>query len=323
MKKNIFVLFSILFVFNFSVFANDNMHIFPKDNGEIITGFKTTSLPEEVKITIAYPDTYKEQAGKNFPLVLLLDTTEYKIEDLRQMFFAVKKNNDKEKPLPIVASFRFNNLNLSQEQFDVFIEEIFAFFEVNYRAQSEPAKRVVLTKDFAALLALNSLEGDSNYFLNLGMILNNTTSLPSFDKPLKKNSRIFCFSVQDNILRLQNLLMDGGLKPMQNFFFKIQQEFSFAQFDLRYFFNQMPKVKQIKTTLPKEINQDIPFYLKVKTAFGNLDFFPEQEIRFAPPVLAYDETSGQLQVLLKENKKVKISGIFSGKKWSKTIKILN
>jgi len=39
--------------------------------------------------------------------------------------------------------------------------------------------------------------------------------------------------------------------------------------------------------------------------------------------LAYDETSGQLQVLLKENKKVKISGLFSGKKWSKTIKISN
>ena len=319
MKKIIFVLFFILSVFNFSVFANDNMHIFSKDNGEIITGFKTTFLPEEVKITIAYPDTYKEQAGKNFPLVLLLDTTEYKIDDLRQMFFTSKNKND----MPIIAAFRFNNFNLSQEQFDTFVEEIFAFFEVNYRAQSEPAKRIILAKDFAALLALNSLEKDSNYFLNLGMILNNTTSLPAFDRPLKKNTRIFCFSVQDNILRLQNLLMVGGLKPIQNFFFKIQKEFSFAQFDLRYFFNQMPKIKQIKTTLPKTINQETFFYLKIKTDFGNLDFFPEQEIRFAPPILAYDETSGQLQVLLKENKKVKISGLFSGKKWSKTIKISN
>ena len=57
------------------------------------------------------------------------------------------------------------------------------------------------------------------------------------------------------------------------------------------------------------------------TNYGELDFFPTQ-IYFAPPILAYDDSLGLLQVLLPEQKKIKIKGVFAGKKWSGKIKIL-
>lgn len=317
-KKIFFVCLFVLGFFSTYLFANDNMRIFPKEQGEVITGFKTASLPEEVKITIAYPEEYPLQAQKSFPLVFLFDTEEYSIEDLKQMYYQKENKN----PSALIASFRFKNTNLSQEQFDNFIAETFAFFEVNYRTESDPSKRLVLAANSMALLALNLLNSQANYFLNLGMLLNNTTSLPVFDIPFRKAVRIFCFAPKTNIVRLQNLLEGTALKPMQNFFFKIQENASFTAFDLRYFFSETAKIKQIKPIVKKEILQEEPIYLQVKTNYGVLDFLPNQ-IYFAPPILAYDNSSGLLKVLLPDQTKVKIKGVFAGKKWSKSVKILN
>lgn len=318
MKKKLFFAF-LLCLITPLVFAQDNMRIFPKEQGEIITGFKTASLPEEIKITVAYPDGYEKNTIERFPLVFLFDTKEYTIAELKEMFYPPKSKN----PPAIVASFRFKNLNLTQEQFDLFTEEIFAFFELNYKTENSPEKRIILAKNSLALLALNSLNKEANYFFNLGMLLTNTTSLPVFNKALKKQSRIFCFAPQDNILRLQNLLTKGSLKPMQNFFFKIGEENSFGNFDLRYFLSASPEIKQIKTNLKKEILQETPFYLQIKTTYGFLDFFPEQPLHFAPPILAYEKETGILQVLLQEETKVKISGLFTDKKWAQKVKIIN
>ena len=85
------------------------------------------------------------------------------------------------------------------------MSEIFSFFEVNYSADSDTSKRLIVAKNNIALLALNSLNEESNYFYNLGIILEKTTSLPVFDNPFKKQSRVFCLSQYTNILNLQNL----------------------------------------------------------------------------------------------------------------------
>lgn len=315
-KKIFFVSLFILGLFNSLLFANDNMRIFQRENGEAITGFKTANLPEAIKINIAFPKSYKEQPSVRFPLVLLFDSREYSIEELNKMFYQEKSKN----PQAIIAAFRLNNILLSQEDFDALIEEVLPFFELNYAVQNEPSQKVILAKDYLALRALNSMEKRGDYFFNLGLILNNTTSLPSFEDSLKKQSRIFCFSSENNILRLQNLFLAKGLKPMENFFFKKGENISFAQFDLRYFLNKTPQIKQIKTNLPKKITKETPFNLQVKTNYGLLDFYPTQ-IKFAPPILNYEESFGMLKILLPESQKVKISGIFAGKKWSSKVKV--
>lgn len=308
----------ILTVFSACLFAKDNMRITVKEEGEVITGFKTAALADEVKITIAYSDSYMNQSSSRVPLIFLFDTQEYQLEDLKNMFRNIKNKKDSFDFL--IASVRFKNENISQEVFDNFIAEIFPFFEINYATESEPSKRLILAKNNFALLSLKSLNGAANYFLNLGMILENTTSLPEINKPFKKQSRIFCFSQKENILNLQNLFIYKSLEPLQNFFLKIEEKSSFEDFDLKYFFKENPKIKQIKPILKKEISQSEPFYLKIKTNYGDLDFFPT-EIKFAPPILGYDESSGFLQILLPEPLKIKISGIFAGKKWSKKVKI--
>lgn len=316
MKKFIFI--CVAFLFSLSpLFAADNMRIFSKENGEVITGFQPSYLPEAIKITIAYPTNYLTEPKFNYPIVLLFDNKEYKIEDLRQMFYFKKSKN----PQSLIASLRFNK-DITQEQFEALISDIFAFFELNYRAQSDADKRLILAKDNFALLALNSINKEANYFFNLGMILNNSTALPIFDKPFKKQLRLFAFSQMDNLLRLQNLLEAGSLEPLQNFFFQIKKESSFENFDLRYFFSTLPKVKTVKPVFKKEIlpDQDEPFYLQVKTSYGLLNFWSKQ-ITFAPPVLVYDEQDGLLKVLLAEPQKIKLSGIFGGKKWSCKTKI--
>ena len=290
------------------------MHISVREDGEIISGFKVAKSSQEVKINILYPADYK--TSDRVSLVFILDTKEYKIENLRQMFYEDTNTN----PQALIASAKFKNSNLSQEQFDKFLEDIFAFFELNYKGESEPLKRVILAKNNFALLALNSLNKDSNYFYNLGIILDNTTALHIADKLSKKPVRIFAFSQKANIVNLQNLFLSAGLEPMQNFFFRINAKASFGQFDLRYFLSDLPKIKQIKPVLPKEILEETPFYLQVKTSYGVLDFLPTQ-IKFAPPVLVYDEETSHLKVLLPEIKKVKISGIVAGKKWAKKAKI--
>lgn len=321
MKINKKIFLSFVFILTICggyIFAKDNMHITVKEEGEIISGFKTDALSQEVKITVAYPDNYKQQNFSRAPLIFLLDTEGYSIADLKGMF--ENKKNKKEYSDFIIASVRFKNANIPQKEFDNFIAEIFSFFEVNYSADSDTSKRLIVAKNNIALLALNSLNEESNYFYNLGIILEKTTSLPVFDNPFKKQSRVFCLSQYTNILNLQNLFTKGSLEPMQNFFLKIQDNSSFEDFDLRYFFADNAKIKNIKLVLDKEISTDVPFYLQVKTNYSKLDFFPT-EIKFAPPVLNYDESSGLLQILLPEPLKVKISGIFAGKKWSKKVKI--
>jgi hypothetical protein len=313
MKK--FLCVFALFIFAFMpVFAKDNIHISVREDGEIISGFKVADSSVEVKINILYPANYKD--SDRVPLTFILDTQEYKIENLKQMFYGDINNN----PQSLIASVRFKNAALTQEQFDKFLEEVFAFFELNYKAENEPLKKIILAKNNFALLALNSLNKESNYFYNLGIILDNTTALPIIDKVYKKPVRIFAFSQKANIINMQNIFISAGLEPMQNFFFKINDKPSFEQFDLRYFLNLLPKIKQIKPILSKEIVQETPFYLQVKTAYDVLDFLPMQ-IKFAPPVLAYDEDSAYLKVLLPEVKKVKISGVFAGKKWAQKVKI--
>ena len=311
-----FVCLFVFLVLSLSAFAADNMHIFLKEQGEAITGFKTATLPSEIKITVAYPDKYQEPTSKRFPLVFLFDTKEYKIEDLREMFYGKNTKN----PKALVASFRLNNINFSQEQFNVFLEDIFAFFELNYKTETDPSKRIILASDTFALQALNAMQKGGDYFSNLGIFLNNSTSLPSFKEPLKKTSRIFCYADKNNILRLQDLFLQGGLKPLENFFLKINSNSVSYLFDLRYFLNSLPKIKQIRPVLPKELSQETFFYLQVKTNYGLLDFFPT-EVKFAPPILTYIVEKGTLQILLKEQERVKISGVFAGKKWSGKTKI--
>ena len=316
MTKKILCAFIFAFGLFNTAFAADNMRIFQKENGEVITGLKIADLKGDIKVNIAFPQNYNKEISQRFPVVFLLDTEEYSIETLNQMFYPEKSKN----PQAVIASFRFENPNLTQEQLNKVLEEMFPFFEMNYRGEIESSKRIILAKNSLAILALNSLNKASNYFLNLGIILDNTTAFPQLNGSLKKNIKVFCFSVKDNILRLQDLLVNGGLEPIQNFFFNIQEETSFGKFDLRYFLGQTPKIEQINPVLPKTISQEAPISLQVKTNYGSFDFFPTQ-IRFSPPILAYDETSGSLQVLLKEASKVKIKGVFSGKKWSKSIKI--
>ena len=313
MKKILFIFSFFAFVLH-PLFAADNMRIFPREQGEVITGLKSKNLPEEIKINILYPFDYKENSRSS--LVFLFDTSEYKIENLKNMFYTPKSKNSQ----AVIAAFRFKDANLTQENFDSFLEEIFAFFELNYKGESDPSKRVVLAKNELALFALNSLNKESNYFYNLGIILDNTTALPLTDKLSKKPIRIFAFSQKTNIINLQNLFISIGLKPMQNFFFKINNETSFEQFDLRYFLGDLPKIQKIKPILPKEIVNKAPFYLQVKTNYGVLDFMPT-DIKFAPPILAYDAETAYLKVLLLDAKKVKIKGLFSAKKWSGKVKI--
>lgn len=315
MKKFLCVFSFFIFAF-MAVFGADNMRIFPKEQGEVITGFKTSSLSSEIKINILYPSNYA--TSERSALVFLFDEREYKIEDLKQMFYSKKSKT----PQALIASFRFNKATLTQEQFDSFLEEVFAFFELNYKGTSEPSKRIILAKNQFALLALNSIQKEANYFFNLGLILDNTTALPSFNNSFKKGLRLFAFSKRENIVNLQNLFMEKGLKPLQNFFLKISEENFFENFDLRYFLNSLPKIKQIKPILPKEILQQTPFYLQVKTSYGFLDFMPTT-LKFAPPVLIYEAETASLKTLLQEPLKIKISGVFAGKKWSKTAKIAN
>lgn len=313
MKKFLFIFCSFIFMF-VPLFAADNMHISVREDGEIISGFKVAKSSEQVKINILYPANYK--TSDRVPLIFILDTQEYKIEKIRQMFYDDTNKNSQ----ALIASVKFKNSNLSQEQFDKFLEDIFAFFELNYKGESEPLKRVLLAKNEFALFALNSLNKESNYFYNLGIILDNTTALPIVDNLSKKPVRIFAFSQKANIVNLQNLFISSALKPMQNFFFKINDKASFEQFDLRYFLSDLPKIKQIKPILQKKISEETPFYLQVKTSYDILDFLPTQ-IKFTPPVLVYDEDTAHLKVLLPEAKKVKISGLFAGKKWSQKVKI--
>ena len=312
--KKFFCAFAV-FSFAFScAFAADNMRIFPKSEGEVITGFKSETLPSEIKINILYPYDYNEFS--RVPLVFLFDNVEYKIEDLKQMFYGKNSKN----PQAIIAAFRFNNETLAQEQFDKFLEDVYPFFELNYKAEGDALKRIILAKNDFALLALNSLNNEADYFYNLGMILDNTTALPVLNKTLKKPVRIFVFSQRENIVNLQNSFLSAGLEPLQNFFFKISENNFFEQFDLRYFLDFLPKIKKIKPILPKEILQKAPICLQVKTNYGFLDFLPIQ-LKFAPPVLAYDNESAFLTVLLPEAQKIKINGLFAGKKWSGSIKI--
>ncbi|MBQ4494110.1 MAG: hypothetical protein II972_05915 [Elusimicrobiaceae bacterium] len=313
MKKFLCVFSFFIFAFT-ALFAADNMRIAIKEQGEVISGFKVVNSSNEAKINILYPANYN--TIERAPLVLILDTKEYNIEQLRQMFYGKVKTN----PQTLIASVKFKNNILSQEQFDAFIEDIFAFLALNYKSISEPSKRIILARNNFALLALNSIQKEANYFFNLGLILDNTTSLPAFNNSFKNGLRFFAFSQRENIVNLQNLFMAKGLKPLQNFFLKISGENSFEKFDLRYFLNSLPEIKQIKPVLPKEILQQTPFYLQVKTSYGFLDFMPTT-LKFAPPVLIYEAETGYLKTLLQEPLKIKISGVFVGKKWSKKVKI--
>lgn len=313
MKKFLFVFLCFIFVLA-PVFAADNMHISVRDDGEIISGFKVAGSTQEIKINILYPADFK--TIDRTPLVLILDTKEYRIENLRQMFYGDNDTN----PQALIAAFNFKNANLTQENFDAFLEEVFAFFEINYKGESEPSKKIILAKNNFALFALNSLNKEANYFSNLGIILDNTTALPILNTNTKKQPRLFALSQKANIISLQNIFVAAGLKPMVNFFFQINDKPTFEQFDLRYFLNSLPEIKKIKPVLPKEIAQEVPFYLQVLTTYSTLDFMPTQ-IKFAPPVLAYDDDTAHLKVLLPEAKKVKISGVFAGKKWAQKVKI--
>lgn len=313
MKKCLTVFCFFLFILT-PIFAADNMHISVTEQGEIISGFKLSKFSDEIKINVLYPADYNK--SQRVPLIFIVDTREYKMENLKQMFY----NDASKNPQALIASFKFKKTNLSQELFDSFIEEVFAFFETNFKGESAPSKRVILAKNEFALLALKSINKDANYFSNLGIILDDSKTLPVLEKSSKKQNRIFAFSKKVNIINLQNLLLSVGLEPMQNFFFKIKDNTSFEQFDLRYFLNDLPKIKKIKPVLPKKIEEETPFYLQVKTDDDVLDFLPTQ-IKFAPPVLAYDEDTAYLKVLLPEAKKVKISGLFAGKKWAQKVKI--
>ena len=82
-----FVCLFVFLVLSLSAFAADNMHIFLKEQGEAITGFKTATLPSEIKITVAYPDKYQEPTSKRFPLVFLFDTKEYKNKHVSQSYY--------------------------------------------------------------------------------------------------------------------------------------------------------------------------------------------------------------------------------------------
>ncbi len=297
------------------LFAGGDIRIALREQGEIISGFKVADSSEKVKIHILYPSDY--QTCDRTPLVFIFDTNEYTIENLRGMFYDNKTTN----PQALIAAFKFEKESLTQEQFDKFLEDIFAFFELNYKGENEPSKKVILAKNNFALLALNSLNKEANYFSNLGIILDNTTALPLLNTNTKKQPRLFAISQKANIINLQNIFIAAGLEPMVNFFFQINDKATFEQFDLRYFLNYLPEIKKIKPVLPKEIAQEIPFYLQVLTTYSALDFMPTQ-IKFAPPVLTYDEDSAHLKVLLPEAKKVKISGVFAGKKWAQKVKIL-
>lgn len=321
-NRNFFLAFVfILTVFSSCLFAQDNMRISLKEGGEVITGFKTSALPQEVKITVAYPDNYMQQDFSRAPVIFVFDTEGYSIADLKQMFNKEKNKNKNTVSDFLIVLVRFRNENITQKQFDNFIAELLPFFEVNYSSENDPSKRFIIARNFIALLALNSIHEESNYFYNLGIILDKTTSLPFFDTPFKKQTRIFCLSQYTNILNLQGLFTKGSLEPMKNFFLKIQENSYFQDFDLRYLFQEMPKIKKIKPVIGKKISEDGPFYLQVKTVYGNLDFFPTQ-IQFAPPLLWFDDYSGNLQVLLPEPLKIKISGVFAGKKWSAKTKIV-
>ncbi len=313
MKKFLFIFCLFIFVLT-PLFAADNMHISVRDDGEIISGFKVSNSSQEIKINVLYPADFK--TIDRAPLVLIFDTKEYRIENLKQMFYGDKTAN----PQALIAAFNFKDTNLTQENFDAFLEEVFAFFELNYKGENEPSKKIILAKNNFALLALNSLNKEANYFSNLGIILDNTTALPVLNESYKKQPRLVALSQKANIISLQNIFIAAGLEPMVNFFFQINDKAAFEQFDLRYFLDVLPEIKKIKPVLPKEISNEIPFYLQVLTNYGMLDFMPTQ-IKFAPPVLAYDEDSAHLKVLLPEAKKVKISGIFAGKKWAQKVKI--
>ncbi len=310
-----------LTVFSSCLFSQDNMRISLKEGGEVITGYKTRALPQEIKITVAYPDNYMQKDFSRAPVIFIFDTEGYSIADLKQMFNKEKDKNKNTASEYLIVLIRFRNENISQKEFDNFIAELFPFFEINYSSENDPSKRFIIARNSIALLALNSIHEEANYFYNLGIILDKTTSLPFFDTPFKKQSRIFCLSQYTNILNLQDLFTTGSLEPMQNFFLKIQENSYFQDFDLRYFSQETARIKKIKPVLSKEISEDVPFYLQVKTVYGNLDFFPTQ-IQFAPPVLWFNDYSGNLEILLPEPLKIKISGIFAGKKWSVKTRIV-
>ncbi len=310
--------------------VKDDMRIFVKDGEEVITAFPSKYLKTNVKIGVILPKGYEKRQSQ-FPVVYILGQNLVSKKQIEDDFYFSKNNNPQAVFISVLMPARPIS---SAEIAEFFTLELLPYFELNYKVSSSPKERILAASGPFAVKGLEIVASKGDYFKNLALVLFETTPLPSLSALLQDDIKVWAAGNLSNMIRLQTLLENNGLKFPVGFAYKFaapdKNKNLWAEINLKYLLNaDSRKVKKAKAHSSLEsfslaAMPSAEVWVDVLLSGGYEVNYVPAEIKSAPPFFNWDRSTAQLTPIYgADERTVTVFGALpSGKPFAADLKLI-
>ena len=279
--------------------VKNDMRIFVKDGEEVITAFPSKYLKTDVNIGVILPQGYEKRQSP-FPVVYVLGQNLVNKKQVEENFYFRKNDN----PQAVFVSVLMPARPVTSAQMaEFFTLELLPYFEVNYKVSSYPKERVLAVSGPLAVKGLEIVSSKGDYFKNLALILLETTPLPALPAGLQDDIKVWAAGNLSNMIRLQTLLENSGLKFPTGFAYKFaaadKNKNIWSDINLNYLLNaDTRKVKKAKvhSSLESFSLAQMPsaeVWIDVTLGGYEVNYVPT-ELKSAPPFFNWEYSTAHL-----------------------------
>lgn len=279
--------------------VKNDMRIFVKDGEEVITAFPSKYLKTDVNIGVILPQGYEKRQSP-FPVVYVLGQNLVNKKQVEENFYFRKNDN----PQAVFVSVLMPARPVTSAQMaEFFTLELLPYFEVNYKVSSSPKERVLAVSGPLAVKGLEIVSSKGDYFKNLALILLETTPLPALPAGLQDDIKVWAAGNLSNMIRLQTLLENSGLKFPTGFAYKFaaadKNKNIWSEVNLNYLLNaDTRKVKKAKLHSSLEsfsLAQTPSAEVWIDVTLGGYEAnYVPKELKSAPPFFNWDYAAAHL-----------------------------
>ncbi|MDR1684475.1 MAG: hypothetical protein LBR90_03335 [Elusimicrobiota bacterium] len=337
MKK--FTLLSVFIFCAFAAFAQNApaqspaqpaMRVFEVAPGhEVLTNFPSQYLKTPARIDVILPQGY--QTGDKYQTIFLIAPERFDKAKTQRLFWQ-KKSPVKDAVFVAVDITGADDLAALGNFITL---ELLPYFEVNYKSDNYPQRRVLAAKGPMAAAVLEILVKNSGYFKKAALIFADTTPMPDLNG-IAQDVQIWAAGRVGNMARLQQTLEEQGLKYGANFAYNIfapqNDERDWTGLNFKYLLNPpsgaaLGRLKVYKSADKASLTAqtEITMWAEFTAKDGYKVNYIPREVKTAPPFFSWDADNARLDIIYGAAEgRVKFSAplYFFGKDFATNVKIV-